>query len=167
MARDVSSSIFPQFNASYILAFQFSSWFPAFSSISIKSTIIRPLDQEFKNYLESDGVFVPEGSEDTSVFFGWHSNDITNIPIYSVAESTLSDEDESESSDRSEPEAHHFSFPELDARIRAAVDEYQAVFPKLNFTSPKVCTQRDQFTLFACICGAIRTQHGSYLCPPP
>ncbi|KAI9462262.1 cytoplasmic protein [Boletus coccyginus] len=119
MARDVSSSIFPQFNASYILAFQFSSWFPAFSSISIKSTIIRPLDQEFKNYLESDGVFVPEGSEDT------------------VAKSTLSDEDESESFDRSEPEVHHFSFPELDARIRAAVDEYQAVFPKLNFTSPK------------------------------
>ncbi|KAF8133914.1 D123-domain-containing protein [Boletus edulis] len=111
--------MFPQFNASYILAFQFSSWFPSFSSMSIRSTIIRPLDQSFKSYLESDGVFVPEGSEDA------------------VAESTLSDEDESESSDKSEPEGQHFSFPELDAAIRDAIDKYQAVFPKLNFSSPK------------------------------
>ncbi|KAN0087681.1 D123 domain containing protein [Tylopilus felleus] len=111
--------MFPQPNASYILAFQFSSWFPSFSSISIRSTIIKPLDPSFKSYLESDGVFVPEGSEDV------------------VAESTLSDKDESESSDRSEPEGQRFSFPELDAGIRAAIEKYQAVFPKLNFSSPK------------------------------
>ncbi|KAF8558299.1 D123-domain-containing protein [Imleria badia] len=87
--------------------------------MSIRSTIIKPLDQSFKSYLESDGVFIPEGSEDV------------------VAESTLSDEDESESSDVSEPEGQRFSFPELDAEIRAAIDKYQAVFPKLNFSSPK------------------------------
>lgn len=57
------SVVFPKISASYILAFQFSSWFPSFSSMSIRSTIIRPLDQSFKSYLESDGVFVPEGSE--------------------------------------------------------------------------------------------------------
>lgn len=66
---EASSTVFPRFNASYILAFQFSSWFPSFSSMSIRSTIIRPLDQPFKCYLESDGVFVPEGSEDGFVCF--------------------------------------------------------------------------------------------------
>jgi len=84
MARDVSSSIFPQFNASYILAFQFSSWFPAFSSMSIRSTIIRPLDQEFKNYLESDGVFVPEGSEDALNFFS--GTLITSLTYLSIVQ---------------------------------------------------------------------------------
>ncbi|KAG9315670.1 putative cytoplasmic protein [Chiua virens] len=116
------ASVFPQVHPSYILAFQFSSWFPSFASISIRSTIIRPLDQSFKTYLESDGVFVPEGSEDV------------------LAESTLSDDDEDsekEGSDGFEPEAPHFSFPELDASIRAAIKKYQAVFPKLNFSSPK------------------------------
>jgi len=30
-----------------------------------------------------------------------------------------------------------YAFPELDAQIRVAISEYEAVFPKLNFTSPK------------------------------
>lgn len=132
--------MFPQVSASYILAFQFSSWFPSFSSISIRSTIIKPLDQSFKSYLESDGVFIPEGSEDMLVYFS-HSDSIAEIPIYSIAESTLSDEDESKNSDGSEPEDQHFSFPELDAKIRAAINKYQAVFPKLNFSSPKAFTK--------------------------
>jgi hypothetical protein len=31
-----------------------------------------------------------------------------------------------------------YAFPELDAQIRAAISEYGAVFPKLNFSSPRV-----------------------------
>jgi len=35
--------------------------------------------------------------------------------------------------------AARYSFPELDAQIRATIHEYDgAVFPKLNFSSPKV-----------------------------
>jgi hypothetical protein len=59
--------IFPLQTPDYLLSFQFSSWYPTFSSISIKSTVIRPLDQPFKEYLDSDGIFVPEGSENPSV----------------------------------------------------------------------------------------------------
>ncbi|KAF9221505.1 D123-domain-containing protein [Gyrodon lividus] len=117
-AEDVSPSVFPPCTPSYILAFQFSTWFPSFASVSIKSTIIKPLDLSLRNYLESDGVYVPEGSED--------------VP----AESTLSD-DESDGSEDSEPASGHFSFPELDADIRCAIEKYKAVFPKLNFSSPK------------------------------
>ncbi|KAF9236465.1 D123-domain-containing protein [Melanogaster broomeanus] len=116
--EDVPPSVFPSFTPSYFLAFQFSTWFPSLAHVSLKSTIIRPLDQSFRNYLESDGVYVPEGSED--------------VP----AESTLSD-DESDGAGDSEPAPEHVSFPELDAAIRRAIEKYQAVFPKLNFSSPK------------------------------
>lgn len=34
----------------------------------------------------------------------------------------------------------HWAFPDLDNRIRDCVEEYEGVFPKLNFSSPKVST---------------------------
>lgn len=54
---------FPLSTPDSILAFQFSSWYPRFKQISIKSTIIKPLEDLFQEYLNSDGVFVPDGSE--------------------------------------------------------------------------------------------------------
>lgn len=33
----------------------------------MKSTVIRPLSVEFKDYLLADGIYVPEGSEDVCV----------------------------------------------------------------------------------------------------
>lgn len=50
-------------------------------------------------------------------------------------ESPTEDSDEEDEAD--EPQ-ERFSFPDLDAQIRQSVEEYGAVFPKLNFTSPKV-----------------------------
>ncbi|KAJ3788375.1 D123-domain-containing protein [Lentinula aff. detonsa] len=110
--------LFPPQSQSYILAFQFSSWYPVFHSNSIKSTIIRPLSQEFLNYLNADQVFVPKGSEDVSV------------------ESSLSD-DEDEDEGSADSDENIYEFLELDEKIRAVVKEYGAVFPKLNFSSPK------------------------------
>ena len=49
-----------------VIAFQFSSWYPNYSSLSIKSTVV-PLDDDFRLYLEADGIFVPIGSEDVYV----------------------------------------------------------------------------------------------------
>lgn len=60
------TSIFPKLRREDILEFQFSSWYPRFKSISIKSTVISPLSDEFCRYLRSDGVFVPHGSENKS-----------------------------------------------------------------------------------------------------
>ncbi|KAG1858632.1 D123-domain-containing protein [Suillus tomentosus] len=110
-----SHSIFPLQTPDYLLSFQFSSWYPTFPSISIKSTIIRPLSQAFKEYLDSDGIFVPEGSE--------------NIP----AESSPSDQEDEDDA----AVGQSFSFPDLDERIRQIIKEYGAIFPKLNFSSPK------------------------------
>lgn len=60
-------TLFPPATPEHILAFQFSSWYPRFSALSIKSTVVRPLGQEFLDYLNADGVFMPEGAEDVSV----------------------------------------------------------------------------------------------------
>jgi len=61
---------------------------------------------------------------------------------HSPCESTLSDnEDEMEDSgseSESEYGSERFAFPELDDKIRQAILEYGAVFPKLNFSSPRV-----------------------------
>ena len=59
--------LFPLYSPHAILAFQFSSWYPQFAKHSIKSTIVRPLSSDFRQYLDSDGVFVPDGAEDVSV----------------------------------------------------------------------------------------------------
>ncbi|KAF7346256.1 hypothetical protein MSAN_01852800 [Mycena sanguinolenta] len=112
-----------EFSPSTVLRFQFSSWYPIFSALSIKSTVIRPLPQDFVEYLRdgAHGVFLPEGSDDAPV------------------ESTLSDdegEDDDDSEDEDEPR-RRFAFPELDAQIRDCIRTYGAVFPKLNFSSPK------------------------------
>lgn len=64
-----SPTLFPTLTPEYILSFQFSSWFPKFSNYSMQSTIIRPLSDEFCEYLASDGVVVPDGSEDLFVWF--------------------------------------------------------------------------------------------------
>ncbi|EGO23664.1 hypothetical protein SERLADRAFT_391921 [Serpula lacrymans var. lacrymans S7.9] len=55
--------IFPALTSSTVLAFQFSSWYPIFAKSSIKSTIIRPLSDVFRVYLDTDGIYIPEGSE--------------------------------------------------------------------------------------------------------
>ncbi|KAF7299091.1 hypothetical protein MIND_00857400 [Mycena indigotica] len=109
-------ALFPPLTSADILAFQFSAWYPAFSSLTIKSTVIRPLPTGFHEYLHSDGVFVPVGADD--------------VPV----ESTLSDD---EDSGDEEEEFPRFAFPELDDKIRECLRQYGAVFPKLNFSSPQ------------------------------
>ena len=57
--------------------------------------------------------------------------------------STLSDDDSDgddndAASGSEEGDGPKFSFPELDVKIRSTIAGYGAVFPKLNFSSPKV-----------------------------
>lgn len=47
------------------------------------------------------------------------------------------DDDENQSND-GEADTPRFSFPELTQQIRSAITSYGAVFPKLNWTSPRV-----------------------------
>ena len=59
----------------------------------------------------------------------------------SAASSTLSDDEKEvadDDSDSDEPR-RTYAFPELDSQIRSAIKRYEgSVFPKLNFSSPRV-----------------------------
>ena len=96
------------------------------------------LADDFRSYLEDDGVFVPAGSEDVYVHHcpavnsQLHAKRSLRSPSEEVEHVSDDDDDEATS-----PAAKQYAFPELDAQIRAAIDEYGAVFHKLNFSSPK------------------------------
>jgi hypothetical protein len=60
-------SLFPPASKDYVLSFQFSAWYPKFAKHTIKSTVLRPLPSDFKEYLEAEGVFIPEGADNASV----------------------------------------------------------------------------------------------------
>ncbi|KAK0188651.1 D123-domain-containing protein [Armillaria mellea] len=136
----------PPLSAAYVLSFQFSSWYPRFSSKTIKSTSIKRLPPDFVEYLDSDGVIVPEGSENLSV------------DIFLANENATIMEDDPDD-EAGEPEKR-YSFPDLDAEIRQCIAEYGAVFPKLNFSmrpwilpagSPLKCTSpSDIYLLLKC-----------------
>ncbi|POY75119.1 hypothetical protein BMF94_1749 [Rhodotorula taiwanensis] len=113
-------AVFPPLLTADVLACQFSSWYPRFKRHAPKATVIRPLpeDEDLVAFLEADGLFLPEGSGPMGI------SDLSD-----------SDEEEEDSDDEQQPT---FSFPRLDAEIRAALAKYDgAVFPKLNWSSPQ------------------------------
>ncbi len=73
-----------------------------------------------------------------------------------VASEEPDDEEEEE-----EDTAQRYAFPELDQQIRKAIEEYGAVFPKLNFSSPRVWL----LLLFGSLLRLYRTRRGFYLRP--
>jgi D123 len=54
---------FPPLTRSAVLSCSFSAWYPIFRRQSPKATVIKPLHPSFVDYLESDGLFVPQGSD--------------------------------------------------------------------------------------------------------
>ncbi|GAA5950528.1 hypothetical protein JCM3765_000519 [Sporobolomyces pararoseus] len=119
------SSTFPPLHQSDVLACQFSCWYPRFKRHAPKATIIRPIPQEEEllEYLESDGLFLPEGSGPNG--------------ISDLSDSESEEEEEADSDSDDEP-VKQFSFPQLDAEIRSVLSRYDgAVFPKLNWSSPQ------------------------------
>ncbi|CAE6466466.1 unnamed protein product [Rhizoctonia solani] len=114
--------IFPPLHRKDVLACQTSAWYTTFQRKTIKTTIINALGEDFRAYLESDGLIIPEGAEDHRP-----TGDLSSD------EEMGSDHDDGEDSS---PMAR-FSFPEIDQHIRRAISSYDAVFPKLNWTAPK------------------------------
>lgn len=64
---------------------------------------------------------------------------LSSLIIRGTTGSQQHDDDQHLSDDEGEgDDGPQYSFPDLDRQIRAVVDEYGAVFPKLNFSSPRV-----------------------------
>jgi hypothetical protein len=55
-----------------------------------------------------------------------------------LSDSSDSEDQNDDASQSSASDRPEFAFPELDLQIRGAIQEFGAVFPKLNFTSPRV-----------------------------
>ncbi|KDQ20843.1 hypothetical protein BOTBODRAFT_151782 [Botryobasidium botryosum FD-172 SS1] len=128
---DSPPSLFPALTKHAILACQTSSWHPTFARIAMKTTVIRPLTAAFREYLLEDGVSIPEGSEDVP-----QASSLSDDDEEEIEEERDKNGNDGDSDDDLPPPKQH-SFPELDAKIRQAIADYGAVFPKLNWTSPR------------------------------
>ncbi|BGP32516.1 hypothetical protein JCM10296v2_004297 [Rhodotorula toruloides] len=127
--------LYPPLHTADILACQFSHWYPLFRRIGPKATVIRPIPDEddFVEYLESDRLFLPEGSGP----MGLSELSDSDSDDESPASSTDGADDRPRPSPR-QRQRRQFSFPHLDAEIRSALSRYDgAVFPKLNWSSPQ------------------------------
>ncbi|BGP25057.1 hypothetical protein JCM10295v2_003977 [Rhodotorula toruloides] len=129
---------FPPLHTADVLACQFSHWYPLFKRVSPKATVVRPIPDEeaFVEYLETDGLFLPDGSGPMGLS---ELSDSDSDDSSSSSSSTSSADGADGRPNSPRHQRRQFSFPHLDAEIRSALEKYDgAVFPKLNWSSPQV-----------------------------
>ncbi|KAI9224120.1 D123-domain-containing protein [Blastocladiella britannica] len=116
--------------------FSFDKWYPTFRKHSIRSVVI-DLPADFVAYLHADGITLANNDQ----LYGYDETvnvealDDDENGLDSAAEMTP-DEDAAVSENGDAPEPP--TFPELEARVDAAIAKLGgAVFPKLNWSSPR------------------------------
>ncbi|ORY24570.1 D123-domain-containing protein [Naematelia encephala] len=124
--------IYPQLSRDLVEEARTSAWYPAFSRLSLPSTFI-DIDQlgereAFLEWLDGDSIFLPQDSE---------SPPVTSSSNRQRAASISSLDSAGSSSGSSSSSAPIYHLPRINEAIRAAISRYGAVFPKLNWTSPK------------------------------
>ncbi|XP_069141459.1 cell division cycle protein 123 homolog [Argopecten irradians] len=116
----------------------FSAWYPKFKDITIKSHIL-PLPKEFLDYLQADGVVLPEQSVTAS---GKHDEDDIEGEELDV------DWDAADSSETEMP-----SFPEFESLMKKIIKTLGgSVFPKLNWSAPRDATWISFDKTLRCTC---------------
>ncbi|CAG8544484.1 461_t:CDS:2 [Diversispora eburnea] len=125
----ISTHPFPLLTEQHILNCAFSSWYSNFRQVTLKSKIIKPLPAEFIEYLHADGVFLPDQNYGRNRY-AEYSDD---------SDSDENNESEVEFNDENyEPLPN---FPDLEQQIWQIIEEFDgAVFPKLNWSSPRDAT---------------------------
>jgi len=103
----------------------FQNWYPQFRSITFRSDIV-PLSEDFIRYLNADGIYMPSSA----------------FPKYEKEESESDNAWEDESGDAADEETDNSpNFPDLEMKIKEIIEKHEgAVFPKLNWSSPKDAT---------------------------
>ncbi|KAF9132522.1 hypothetical protein BGW39_011874 [Mortierella sp. 14UC] len=151
MTETAPTLVFPPLTHQRLENCAFSAWYPKFRSLTIKSKIIH-LPEDFVSYLNADGVFIPgqsgltlalSDSEDDS-----DDEDISDADRFKAlqeatfrqrakaGEDDSSDDDEDDESEQGETPLPHF--PGLEREIEQTIEEFEgAVFPKLNWSSPR------------------------------
>ncbi|EDV25814.1 uncharacterized protein TRIADDRAFT_55290 [Trichoplax adhaerens] len=110
----------------HVLNCSFSSWYPKFRRLTITSRVV-PLPIEFINYLNADGVVLPQACPQPS----------TRYTCGDESDSDLSDE-WNNASDDEDTTAPIPTFPKLEEDVNQHIRELGGyVFPKLNWSSPQ------------------------------
>lgn len=123
----------------------FKSWYPKYKRITPKATIL-DLDDAFVDYLKEDGLFLPDDDESDDAYVvkarvsaSLHTN------TYSARSRRLGSSDDpngeeagNDDEDEDAIRRPQYDFSKLSPRIQQVIDEYGAVFPKLNWSSPQV-----------------------------
>ncbi|KAJ3414673.1 hypothetical protein HDV05_006208 [Chytridiales sp. JEL 0842] len=126
------SPTFPPVTASDVRNCALPAWYDKFRKITLKSIII-PLPEDFVDYLNADGVFLPldsNGQPQPNMEYLRDSDSDSN--------SSSMDDDDDDHDEESPSWSKIPHFPELQQRIQDAIEELGGtVFPKLNWSSPK------------------------------
>ncbi|KAF8978527.1 hypothetical protein BGZ52_005924 [Haplosporangium bisporale] len=138
--------VFPPLTHQRLENCSFSSWYPTFRSLTIKSKII-PLSEDFVSYLNADKVFIPgqsgislalsddDDSDDDDQISDMEKFKALQEATHRQAQESDSDSDADEDEDE---EAALPYFPELEDEIAQTIAEFGGeVFPKLNWSSPR------------------------------
>ncbi|ORZ34942.1 D123-domain-containing protein [Catenaria anguillulae PL171] len=109
--------------------FSFEQWYPLFRRHTIKSVVI-DLPTDFVEYLHADGIALPE-----SEALYTYDESVDTEAIASQSDSDSGDDDDDDIASEAEPAP---TFPALESAISAAIASLGgAVFPKLNWSSPR------------------------------
>lgn len=104
----------------HLLNCQFSAWYSKYKSVTPRTRIIKPLPQDFINYLGEDGVILPD---EEAVNYGSDSGVFEEY------------DDENE-----ELDSYVSKLTDFHPQVQKVIDEFGAVAPKLNWSSPQDAT---------------------------
>ncbi|CAF4433916.1 unnamed protein product [Rotaria socialis] len=114
----------PRVSVQDVLNCSFSVWYPIFAKYSIKSVILN-LTDDVLEYLRSDEFYLPMSANEA----------MDNMR--QINAETSDEDDPWPDEDTCDDTTKKISFPELEQNIKNVLDEYNAVFPKLNWSSAK------------------------------
>ncbi|UJR21028.1 hypothetical protein I4U23_024128 [Adineta vaga] len=110
-----------------VLNCSFPVWYPLFNKHSIKSVILN-LTDDVLAYLRSDEFYLPTSANEA----------MDEMRKINADEASSENEDDDDHwSDEDDDTTKKISFPELETQIKDVLNDYDAVFPKLNWSSPK------------------------------
>lgn len=111
----------------------FSFWYEKFKKHVPKSRVIKPLPEQFIQYLEQDGIKLPMSSTELSTY----TDDVAR-----TEDNEYSDwEGDEDTATEYEPGIEPLNdFPELHNQIKEIIVELGPVTPKLNWSAPKDAT---------------------------
>ncbi|KAJ2972441.1 hypothetical protein NQ176_g7158 [Zarea fungicola] len=126
--------VFPPVTKDHIQNCSYDSWFPKYRSSCIKSRII-PLDADFVNYLQEDGIVL---ADDSDVLGEARDDDWQGFGATTTNNAQQQEADDSDEEDEDSQLPPNQRFPETHKKIVDTIEELGgAVVPKLNWSSPK------------------------------